>query len=1311
MPLGKPAMRIAPALSCRHILFGLAITAGAVAVPVVVRGADEQPCTNGSFEQLASNGFPADWVPVGKGVEVSSDAHFGQRSLRLLRSADGDGVETGVNRANRRSGAANATGLIDRLKGGIDFWYKAVSADRAELNVYVIPMTERLLEYAGGRATYTVPAEHVGDGQWHHARLKYDFTGQPDVRFVHFAARIVGRSGELLLDDVSYVERVGAVLRFNKPRLEEDLQQPGRRATLFADVENVGDEMARELAVSLKLPTGLEAALVKAPMGELSPGARAIAAWLLEGARTDKAVVRLAATARGVQCSSSLPIAAGLAIRSFGAVRPVGMEGRPLPIECLLQNTGNAILVAPHVEFGLPDGRRTVVLDDIPPGQTRLATVDLIPGEQTLEQEVAVSVRAASAAEPISAATKVVVGAAGDLPAPSGKLQAVATDGYAILENELVRLAFRNNRFGFGPAELAVATAEGWQAVAWLPRLSRLVCRGENEQRQDIVITASRGERLDDPVGLRFQWSDSARGCVVEVRFTLGEGENTINVEHLLEAGHPLDVLAFEGPMIYALDRQEAVFPGLEWLVDDELSSSALDIAEDHADRIRYVPHPNLVTIPAIGVAGKAGTVGLVWDVHQRWDGQRDRPAAVFASPDRFGQQRSHLMGVFLPTVPEFVDPNQREAARPYRLNPNEPVRLRSRIVADGRTSDPLSAVDAWVAEHNFPPPAPIPRGSYENEIEFSMRAYLDSLWFAETKEWWTTKGGGPMSKKGRPTAFVADLLVGEMLSPDVETRRRCRERAEEVVSLIGGEARVDHQRFGSRADLSMAHPGQAAAVLAARHPDGTWRFDADLIGTGPFTGMDYHELGPDNAFELGTCARRAYEVLRYARIAGDAEAYRQMVRTLELMEQFRVPRAAQVWEVPVHTPDILAAADAVDAYLEAYWFSGDERWLRDAVRWARAGLPFVYFWDDPQEPFLVGSSIPVFGATWYRGSWFGRPVQWNGLRYSFALLKLAEHDASYPWRQIAETIIRSALYQQDPTGENVALWPDNISAITSEKCAWLFGPRQILSNIYRLIGRDEEPATVTVGSVPERLHISSTAHFVSTGWRDGRLRVELSIPAGEQGVVLISNLARPDAVHLDGQPLDERTAVEEGRESGWRYDAGYGYLTVRIAHDGPARLDIDGAAYCEVERLPQPVDRIEFRFNDSAEGWQAAHHIADLAVNDGVLVGTISGSDPYLVRGMVQVRGDDVRAIRVRMRVSTGQSAQLFWTTQSSPGFTEGKQFPFAVQADGQFHEYRLEVGRHPQWSGQQISGLRIDPVAGPPSGEFAIDYVVGEP
>ncbi|MCH5377387.1 MAG: hypothetical protein JJ992_25790, partial [Planctomycetes bacterium] len=59
-------------------------------------------------------------------------------------------------------------------------------------------------------------------------------------------------------------------------------------------------------------------------------------------------------------------------------------------------------------------------------------------------------------------------------------------------------------------------------------------------------------------------------------------------------------LLAFEGPMLYVVQRDEAVFPGLEWLVDDELSSGSLDIAEDHPDRVRYVPHPNMVTVPAV---------------------------------------------------------------------------------------------------------------------------------------------------------------------------------------------------------------------------------------------------------------------------------------------------------------------------------------------------------------------------------------------------------------------------------------------------------------------------------------------------------------------------------------------------------------------------------------------------------------------------------------------------------------------------------------------------------------------------------------
>jgi hypothetical protein len=79
-------------------------------------------------------------------------------------------------------------------------------------------------------------------------------------------------------------------------------------------------------------------------------------------------------------------------------------------------------------------------------------------------------------------------------------------------------------------------------------------------------------------------------------------------------------------------------------------------------------------------------------------------------------------------------------------------------------------------------------------------------------------------------------------------------------------------------------------------------------------------------------------------------------------------------------------------------------------------------------------------------------------------------------------------------------------------------------------------------------------------------------------------------------------------------------------------------------------------------------------------------------------------------MRVTAGQIGQFFWTTVSSPGFSEDKSVHFAIQADGRFHEYRLEPGRDPAWSAQTITGLRIDPGNGAPSGEFAIDYVRAE-
>jgi hypothetical protein len=505
---------------------------------------------------------------------------------------------------------------------------------------------------------------------------------------------------------------------------------------------------------------------------------------------------------------------------------------------------------------------------------------------------------------------------------------------------------------------------------------------------------------------------------------------------------------------------------------------------------------------------------------------------------------------------------------------------------------------------------------------------------------------------------------------------------------------------------LAYANPARASQLLATLGEGEVWRFDADqLHNDGPFAGRDYYELGPDGAVEVGTCARKAYEVLRYARISGDRQAYDRVQPALAAMERFRVPRAAQVWEIPVHTPDLLAAADAVDAFVEAHRFSGQRRWLRDAVLWAKRGLPFIYMWNEPEKPYMRGASIPVYGATWHRGSWFGRPVQWNGLRYAVALLRLSEYDDSYPWRKLAEGIIHSAIHQQEPRGENVALWPDAISVIDGEKSAWIFGPHQILDAVFRLVGRDPEPETVIVNRGPQQLHVTTAGSILDAAHNGTVWSVDVSYPEGEQGIVLMSNITRPDVVYFDGNPIRERIDIEQWEEPSWRYDAGNAYLAVRVTKDGRSRVRADGVVYREVRRLPWLAEAIAFDFDEALDGWLPGNDISELVPVNGSLAARITGPDPYITRGLVRIDGSDCPVLNLRMRVTAGSGGQFYWSTESAPGFDEDRSIRFQIVPDGRFHDYRLELGQNPRWVGQTITGLRLDPCGGAQSGEFNVD------
>jgi hypothetical protein len=216
--------------------------------------------------------------------------------------------------------------------------------------------------------------------------------------------------------------------------------------------------------------------------------------------------------------------------------------------------------------------------------------------------------------------------------------------------------------------------------------------------------------------------------------------------------------------------------------------------------------------------------------------------------------------------------------------------------------------------------------------------------------------------------------------------------------------------RAGQWLDYKRRH---VEGLLRQQQPDGSFRYD------GPFRRGHFENTAN------GVCAPPAAGLLDYAWLTGDKKALEAGLRTLDYMKRFDVPRGAQVWEIPLHTPDQLASAYAVWAYVRGYELSGKKEYLVEARRWALSGIPFTYLWT--RYPVMLYATPPVFGATnWQAPLWIGLPVQWVGGVYAYALTLLAPYDQSLDWNHLARGILISAEQQQYPDGTWVGLLPDS---------------------------------------------------------------------------------------------------------------------------------------------------------------------------------------------------------------------------------------------------------------------------------------------
>lgn len=733
-------------------------------------------------------------------------------------------------------------------------------------------------------------------------------------------------------------------------------------------------------------------------------------------------------------------------------------------------------------------------------------------------------------------------------------------DGNVVMGNKHLRVVFvRNNKVtsetadeiastthdseiaptmgGFKYYALFVAKGGTYQQVATCPALSEVTYLDAAQNRQTSRLTPTEyqlaGNNYGESIVIMNGKHTDADGVPwhYKLQWMLSESATRVKTEHLLETDGKRELLAFHGPMLYVGQgrnrekKKAALFPGLEFLENNERSSNPRDAAPPLNNRL--VPHPYKITVPVMAVEIHKTVVGIIWNPLENWEhsrprqedtGQRARPngipqqplneaqaknrtmlSAIFASPNWHQHQKNHLMGVFLPSVPEWVDENQCEASTPYPLTPAHAVSIKTELIVDGNASI-LDALTHWTDAYGTPEPVQLPRND-EAELLLSRHGFMHTTWDENSRKSRHCVDWQPNNEPGFGTLLWYDYLA----TKDESVKERVEEIAKNTIADSGtgglaarGSCHILRWAFPfyvGHIDAALAYmEEETQQLIAAQAPDDSWRWQPTSAKTAT--------LGQPGEAVLGTCADAARLLLTHARITGNKTSREAGLKALAFMKQFSVPRGAQMWECPMYQPDILAAAHAIGAYVEAYELTGEKAHLKQAEYWAKTGLPFLYHWHLPDRPAMQFASIPVFGTTFYTHPWFGVPVQWNGLVFAYYLQHLNQHTQSERWHQIAEGITISAMYQQWQDGELKGTYPDGFYGFCTEGRGPHLNPEDIMVNFYTLRGLD--PGIKT--AIANGIHLSSGAKVEAlTLAESGRLTWSLSYAESETSYALIA--------------------------------------------------------------------------------------------------------------------------------------------------------------------------------------------------------------
>lgn len=460
--------------------------------------------------------------------------------------------------------------------------------------------------------------------------------------------------------------------------------------------------------------------------------------------------------------------------------------------------------------------------------------------------------------------------------------------------------------------------------------------------------------------------------------------------------------LKIETPIVRVLgDMVQAVLPGVEYLERGERSSSTNDVNPN--ERARYAPSPAQVTAPYAAIATERCSAAIFWNPAET--------SVNFSVPDfldgdetssRFNLFGGQVSGKILFSAPAPIEETILRATREIGL-PDVPKRPRTSAEEDALH---LAAFEG-------------PALNLENGWGSAVGSGLDPDYVSYGSDFLST--------------------IWELSGKIPETPR---------VQIAGAHLRNYVSLLVlKRGDMLAAWINVEAEKIRKRQKeDGSFRYSGKYL------------RGSSVDYASGDCGQYVYRLLDHWRLTGNEESLEAGLKGLEFINALKTPRGAQTWEISLHTPDIVAAGHCSFANTLAYEATGDARYLDQARRWAISGLPFVYLWrleEFTDEDVMLYASIPVFGTTnWIAPCWIGTPVQWCGLNYAEALLRLAQYDDALDWRKIADGIVTSAERQEYPTGKFAGLLPDSFNIQAQQRNPLNINPCALHKVRWELDGR-----------------------------------------------------------------------------------------------------------------------------------------------------------------------------------------------------------------------------------------------------------------